>query len=156
MRTRIRLKIGDIFQILSREGICYGQLLYRNKEWGKIVGVFRDFYDKEPKDFQAVVDRKPDFISIFPIGRAVRQGMFSIVGNTPVAECNKQSTLFRSSNNPGLGDETDWWFWDGENSYRIGRPLTEEEKKYPKRGMISAPLLIERVEDDYRVERDYL
>jgi hypothetical protein len=156
MKTGKPVKIGDIFQILSREGICYGQILYKHKKWGYIIGVFRNFYDEEPTDFSDIVNRKPDFIVPFLINIAVSRGYFVIVGHTPIADCNTKFPIFRGTNNLGEGSNTLWWFWDGEREWRVDRPLTEIEKRYPRKSLISAPLLIQYVEDDYRVERDYI
>ena len=68
---------------------------------------------------------------------------------------NAQFPIFRGTNNPNDGDNTLWWFWDGERECRVDRPLTESEKLYPEKALISAPLLIQYIEDGYRVERDY-
>lgn len=155
MNKNRTVKIGDIFQILSREGICYGQILHKHKKWGYIIGVFRNFFDKEPENFSFVINRKPDFISPFLINIAVSRGYFRIVGHEAISQCNAEFPIFRGTNNPGEGLNTLWWFWDGEREWRVDRPLTEIEKHYPQKSLISAPLLIRYVEDDYRVERDY-
>jgi hypothetical protein len=34
---------GDIFHILTSEGICYGQVLHKHPKWRFVVGVFYDF-----------------------------------------------------------------------------------------------------------------
>ena len=50
-----------------------------------------------------------------------------------------------------------WFFWKGEKQWKVHRPLTDEEKRFPKGPSLpSAPLLIERIEKDFRVERDYI
>lgn len=151
-----RVKIGDIFQILCREGICFGQIMHKHQKWGYIVGIFYDFPDEHPKDFAKYVNRRPDLITPFLINIAVHRGYFAIVDNVPVADINAQFPIFRGTNNPNDGDNTLWWFWDGEREWRVDRPLTESEKQYPEKALISAPLLIQYIEDTYRVERDYL
>jgi hypothetical protein len=40
----------------------------------------------------------------------------------------------------------------GHESLRLERDLTADEMKYPTEGIISAPLLVERIEKNYRAE----
>lgn len=56
---------------------------------------------------------------------------------------------FRSRNG-GRGGSI--WLWDGNASTMLDRPLEEEEQSFPVRGIISAPLLVERIEKGYRPE----
>ncbi len=150
------MKIGDVFQILTSEGVCYGQVINTHPKWKFVVAIFREFYDKTPKDFTKVVSKEPQFITTFLIQHAVKNGFFALVANVPVAEHLKEFPIFRGTNNL-KGDDTMWFFWDGEKEWKVHRPLTEEEKKYPKGPSFpSGPLLIERIEKDYRVERDYI
>jgi hypothetical protein len=151
-----RVKIGDIFQILTSEGICFGQVLHTHPKWKYVIGVFYDFPGQTSVNFSEYVDRRPDLTTMFLINHAVQRGYFTIVGNVPVAECNVDFPIFRETNNPGLGDGTIWWFWDGNREWRVDHPLTDEEKKYPRGPSLpSAPLLLRYIQDGYRVERDF-
>ena len=76
--------------------------------------------------------------------------------NVPVAEHLSKFPIFRGTNNL-KGAETMWWFWDGEKEWKVDRLLSNAEKLYPEGpSLISAPLLLERIESDYRVEHDYI
>lgn len=44
------------------------------------------------------------------------------------------------------------WLWDGDEEYRLDRAFSSQEQKYPTRGLISAPLLVERIEKNYRAQ----
>lgn len=152
-----RISIGDIFPILTPEGVCYGQVLHTHQKWKYVVGVFYDFPNKMPDDFAEYVNRRPDYVTMFLINAAVSQGIFSIVSNVPVAECNAAFPIFRNANNPGQGDATIWFFWDGAREWRAGSPLSEEEKRYPRGPSLpSAPYFLEMIQQGYRVERDFL
>ena len=154
--NRKTVKVGDVFQILTSEGICYGQVTHTHPKYEFIVRIFREFYPTPPKKFEEVVSKEPQFTAMFLVQDAVRQGLVSLVANVPVATKNKSFPIFRTTNNYGEGDNTIWWFWDGDKEWRVDRSLTDVEKKYPQRGFISAPLLIERIEKDYRAEIDYV
>lgn len=156
MLKRKTVKIGDVFQILTSEGVCYGQVINSHAKWKYVVAIFREFFSKEPSDFEAIVSQEPQFITTFLIQHAVRQGLFNLVAHVPVSERLQAFPIFRSTNNL-KDDETLWFFWDGEKEWRDRRPLTDEEKKYPKGPSLpSAPLLVEMIEKNYRVENDYV
>lgn len=150
------IKVGDIFQILTSKGVCYGQIINTHQEWKYIVAIFREFFSKEPSDFTTLVLQEPQLITAFLIDEAVKQGLFKIVDNVPVDSRLSEFPIFRGTNNL-KGDDTIWWFWDGINEWKVDRELTESERKYPEGPtLLSAPLLIELIEKDYRVERDYI
>ena len=151
-----RVKVGDVFQILTSEGICYGQVTHKHPKWKFLVSIFRNFPEQQPADFSEYVSQKPQFVTPFLIQLSVSRGYFAIVGNVPVAEHNAKSVIFRGTNNPGCGAETIWWLNDENGEHRLDRPLTSEELKYPRQALISAPLLLQYIQDDYRVERDYI
>ncbi len=153
--TRKTVKIGDIFQILTAEGVCYGQVINTHPQWKFVVAIFREFFSEKPNDFSNVVSKEPQFITTFLLQDAIRQGLFSLVANVPVSEKLSRFPIFRGTNS-FKGDNTIWFFWDGKEEWRVERPLTEDEKKYPEGPSLpSAPLLIEMIERDYRVEREF-
>lgn len=151
-----RAKVGDVFQILTSEGVCYGQITHTHPKWKFLVSIFRDFRNKTPEDFVEYVSQPPQFVTPFLITQAIQQGLFAYVVNVPVAPQNAKRIIFRGTNNPGCGNKTLWWFIDENGEYRIERPLTDEEMKYPDESLPSAPVIIERIQNDYRVERDYI
>ena len=156
MTVRKNVKIGDVFQILTSEGVCYGLVTHKHTQWKWVVAIFREFFAKQPADFAEVISREPQFITTFLINHAVQRGLFSVVASVEVPKHLAQFPIFRGTNNL-KGDDTMWFFWDGEKEWKVHRPLTDEEKKYPKGPSFpSAPLLVERIEKDYRVERDYI
>ncbi|MGL3609085.1 hypothetical protein ACSV9I_21455 [Rhizobium sp. G187] len=156
MLNRKTVQIGDIFQILTSEGVCYGQVTHTHPKWKFVVAIFREFFSKTPEDFRSVVANEPQFITTFLIQDGVRQGFFSLMANVDVPGHLSQFPTFRSTNNL-KGDDTMWFFWCGDKQWKVQRPLTDDEKRYPRGPSLpSAPLLIEMIEKNYRVERDYI
>ena len=154
---RKKVKIGDIFPVVTSKGICYGQLINTNKTYGYIVAIFREFFEETPTDFTTIVSKEPQLITCFVFQTAVNVGLFTVIDNVPVAPHLQEFPIFRTTNNLKMGEDAVWWFWDGDQQWRIRRPLAEVEKKYPAGPAFpSAPLLIQYVRDDYRVERDYI
>lgn len=146
---------GDVFQILTSKGICYGLVTHRHPKYRFVVALFRRFFDQPPKDFASVVAEEPRLVTTFLIGHAVSQGLFRIVASVPVPLHLHRFPIFRASNDPQAAEPV-WFFWDGDREWRIGRPLTEAERRYPRGPSFpSAPLLIEWIETDHRAERDF-
>ena len=152
---RKSVEVGDIFQILTSVGVCYGQAINAHPEYGFIVAVFREFYPKNPKDYEAVAAHEPQFVTPFRLQEAVDRGLLSLVTNVPVHPRNRAFPVFRYREDAG-GVPGAWRFWDGEKEWKIGRPLSEEEKGYPRLSLPDAPLLLKWIRDDYRVEKDYI
>lgn len=156
MIKRKSIVVGDIFQILTSEGVCYGQVIHTHPKWKFVIAIFREFFPKEPDEFDEVVNSEPQFITTFLIQDAIRQGFFTLITNAPVAKKLTKFPVFRGTNHLN-GDQTIWFFWDGHREWKVHRPLTDEEKRLPEGPSFpSAALLIEMIENDYRVERDYI
>ncbi|WP_339112856.1 hypothetical protein [Thioclava sp. GXIMD2076] len=153
---RRTVRIGDVFQILTSEGVCYGLVTHSHEKWGFVISVFRDFYDQEPEDFASVVAGSPQITTTFLIQHAVRSGLFALVAHVEVPDHLQDFPTFRGTNNL-KGDDTLWFFWNGKEEWRVQRPLSEAEKRYPEGPSLpSAPLLIEMIQKNYRAELDYI
>lgn len=144
-----RVKPGDIVQILTSEGVSYAQLSHINPEYGYLIRVFEGTYPKRPKDWAEVVARPVQFSAFFPLQSAVNQALLAVVGNCPIPEAMARFPTFRSRAG-GRGGSI--WLWDGKAAIMLDRPLGDEEQSFPVRGIISAPLLVERIEKGYRPE----
>src|SRR5690606_19684197 len=83
---RKTVKVGDVFQILTSEGVCYGQVTHIHPKWKFVIAIFREFYASEPEDFTAVVASEPQIITTFLAQDAIEQGLFSLIANVAVSE----------------------------------------------------------------------
>lgn len=142
-----RVKLGDILQVLTNAGVAYAQVTHKHPRYGHLIRVFAGYHDQTPKDFSAVVDAQPQFSAFFPAQAAVDQGLLAVVGNVPVSSPLQAFPTMRMQ---ALGAGGPLWLWDGEHEVQLERELTAEEMHYPVRGIITAPLLVERIEKGYR------
>jgi hypothetical protein len=142
-----RVKLGDIVQILTSEGVSYAQLTHVHPEYGHLIRIFEGRHTKVPKDWAGVVRRAVQFSTFFPLQSAVNQALVAVVGNHPVSDELASFPTFRSRNGTRGGSI---WLWDGTTSTMLDRPLREDEYCLPVRGIVSAPLLVERIEIGYR------
>lgn len=142
-----RVKLGDIVQMLTSEGVSYAQLTHIHSEYRHLIRIFEGRYIKVPKDWAEVVRRPVQFSTFFPLQSAVNQSLVAVVGNHPVPDELASFPTFRSRNGTRGGSI---WLWDGATSTMLDRPLREDEYYLPVRGIVSAPLLVERIETGYR------
>lgn len=151
-----RVKIGDVFEVPTSNGLVYGQYTHKNDEYGALIRIFTGFYPTRPNDLTTISLQPVQFTVFFPIQRAVNLGLITHCANFPVIPENAVFPIFRSASRSKEGKRSadNWWVWDGATSKRLGRILTEEEKKYPVEGIISFPLLVERAENLYAAEKD--
>lgn len=144
-----KVKIGDILQILTSQGVAYAQVTHKHSEFGFLIRVFPGFHHDHPKDFSVVVDAEPQFSAFFVVQSAVNQGLLSVVANVPVPERLQVFPTFRSRNG-GPGGSI--WLWNEGEELRLEREISSEELKHSTGGIISAPLLVDRIEKNYRAE----
>ena len=79
-----KVRLGDILQVLTSQGVAYVQVTHKHPEFGFLIRVFPGFHNEQPKDFSAVVDGEPQFSAFFVVQSAVNQGLLSVVANVPV------------------------------------------------------------------------
>ena len=100
-----------------------------------------------------MANKPHSFVTFFPLGAAVRRKIFKIIGNQPVPEFAQKFPIFKSSLAPKTYKPVIWYLWDGEREWRVDR-LSEEEKKYPTRGICNDTALIQLIEEGYVPEHD--
>lgn len=150
------VKIGNVFQILTSQGVCYGLVTHKHPKYQYVISLSGKFFDKPPEDFTFLAQEEPEFVTTFLISHAVKQGLFSVVSNVAIPENLRKFPIFRASNNVNA-DPPLWFFLDGEKEWSVKRTLTPEEKTFPRGPSFpSAPLLIEMIETNYRAERDFV
>lgn len=60
-----KVKLGDILQVLTSQGVAYAQVTHKHPEFGFLILVFPGFHNEQPKDFSVVVDGEPQFSAFF-------------------------------------------------------------------------------------------
>jgi hypothetical protein len=148
-----RPRIGDIVEIPTRRGLAYAHYALRKEQFGALLRVLPGFFTERPSNFVHLVGQPPRFVAFFPLGAAVSRGIFEIVATVPVPELAQRLPLFRAAGHiDRQGRVHDWWLWDGERSWRVGRRLRPEHRSLPLQEVINDTLLIERIEADWTPE----
>lgn len=56
-----KVKLGDILQVLTSQGVAYAQVTHKHPEFGFLIRVLPEFHNEQPKDFSVVVYGEPQF-----------------------------------------------------------------------------------------------
>ena len=143
-----------MIEIPTARGLAYAQYALKKEQWGALLRVLPGFHQTRPEDFSAIVGRKERFVTFFPLQAAVSRNIFEVVARLEVPEAARTFPLFRAA---GFIDRAglvhDWWLWDGEREWQVGR-LTDELRRLPIRGVWNDTLLIERIEEEWAPETD--
>jgi hypothetical protein len=149
-----RPKLGDIIEIPTSKGLAYAQYTHQHSQYGGLLRVFDTLHEKRPENFSSLVKSEVRFSTFFPLHAAVRQGIYNIVAHEEVASPNRSFPVFRTGiADPQTKKVAVWWFWDGENEWRVGE-ITPEQRKMPLRGVWNDTMLVYRIEEGWRPETD--
>ena len=148
------LKIGDVIEIKTRNGLAYAQYTHKHKQYGALLRVFSVISDSRPVDFEFLVMDEPWFMCFFPLSAAVKKEIVSVVANVAITLEAKRFPVFRSGVvDSSTGKVANWWLWDGENEWMVGS-LTAEQRRLSIRGVWNDTFLIERIESGWSPEYD--
>lgn len=149
-----RLRVGDVFELVTERGLVYAQYTHRHANYGELIRVLPGFFPIRPSQFEELVKLPTRFVTFFPLRAAVSKQVVVIVGNEPVPpECRSFPTFRAGVEDSTTGRVESWWLWDGEKEWRVG-DLTDEQRRLPIRGVWNDTLLIERIESDWTPETD--
>jgi|SRR5450830_1436947 len=147
------IKAGDVFSMQTASGSAYFQFVKKNPLMGALIRVLPGMYLNEP-DLDELVQKETNFWIFFPVGSALKKKIIQRVKNVVVPLHSKETPVFRTGVvDPSTGRVENWWFWDGEEGRMVGE-ITEEQRKFPIRGVWNDTLLIQRIEEGWLPEKD--
>lgn len=151
----MKVRIGDIVEIYTGKGFAYALYTHKIPSWGALLRVFDTLYNSRPDQIAAIAKGQVRFSTFFPLQAALKAGCVEAVGNVPVPEHLQNLPLFRAAGHidPTTHRVREWWLWDGQKEWRVG-DLTKEQRALPLRAVWNDTLLRERIEADWRPERD--
>jgi hypothetical protein len=151
-----RVKIGDIIEIPTAKGLAYAQYTHKHQQsphYGALIRVLDGLFESRPKDFADLVKKRHRFVVFFPLGAAVNRGIFSVVAHGEIPEEARSFPIFRSGFIDRDGKVDNWWLWDGEKEWDVGK-LTPEQRALPILGTVNDTGLIYWIESGWTPETD--
>jgi len=120
-------RVGTVFEItLSNNLRAYGQYAYKDK-MGPIIQVF-NFITKERPDLNVIVKSELLFPPVITgLFAALRTRFWIPVGFNEVKQFDYPGFI-STFDNEKTGEAGIWFYWDGENSIRLGKTLPDKYK----------------------------
>ena len=151
---RIKKKIGDVIEIPTSKGLAYVQYTHEHTAppvYGSLIRVLKGFYQRRLsiEDLQKIVNKPHRFQTFCPVHHTVNLGDWERIGNFPIPHFAQKFPVFKNMKylfkrpNP---EEADWYLWDGEKSWHVGKLSLEKQMKYPKKSAYNDTGLIEAIE----------
>lgn len=149
-----RIKQGDVIEIATKRGLAYSQYVVYKEQWGALIRVLPGFFDRRPPNICEIVKKPEQFVTFFPLQAAVNRKIFEVIDNCEIPASGQRFPLFRAAGHIDReGRVHDWWLWDGDKEWRIGK-LTVEQSKLPIRSVLNDSQLIKDIEDDWTPQTD--
>lgn len=150
-KRRTKLEIGIVAEVPTSRGLGYIQYTHWNELMGALVRVLPGLHQSRPTDLEAVVRRQEAYVTFVPLREAINAGLFELVGRAEVPKAAREFPLFRAAGArlPGQSEPRTWWLWDGQKERNVGK-LSPEQMKLPIRSTLMPPVLIARVEAQWR------
>lgn len=57
MVVKKKIDVGDVFQILTSIGLCYGVVTHNHPKWKWVVAIFGEVHDQVLKDVSVLVEK---------------------------------------------------------------------------------------------------
>lgn len=148
-----KVALGDVVEMPTPQGLSYLQFTHRHPIYGELVRVLPGLYDERLDSFEDVVARRARFCTFFPLQAAVAKGIVAVVANEEIPAEARPFPLFRTGLVNSEGRVENWWLWDGDREWPVGK-LTDEQRHLPIRGIWNDTLLVERIVSGWTPESD--
>ncbi len=146
-----KLELGDIFELETKKGLAYLQYVKEPKDQNEIekVRIFYDLHNKRPSQLKDTICGEFFFLS-FILKSAFKEGIVKKIGNISIPNDLTFPSFMRTEHL----FKDDWWqivnvkTWERESIEN----LTDEQKKLSPWGTWNDTLLIENLENGWRLE----
>jgi hypothetical protein len=139
-----------VIALRTADGLAYAQVVHRVRLYGTLIRVLEPVLEQPAEDVASLVASRERFYTFFPVGAALKRGLVELAGSAPVPERARAFPLLRQRGQirPD-GTVVDWWLWDGERKWQIGR-LTPEQRELSIAEVVNDTLLRQRLEEGWR------
>ncbi len=88
----------------------------------------------------------------FPLKSELRHKdtVFKIIGNEPIPESALAFPVFRSGLPDREGAVHEWWLWDGEKEWKVGKLTAAEIRSHPYLGVANDTALLQMIENGWK------
>jgi hypothetical protein len=151
-RKRRRIKLGDVFEIITPKGSAFFQYTHQNKQMGALIRILEGIWARKPENIGEAVNGRHTFQVFFPLQAAANLGVVTFIGNYPIPAHAKEFPIFRYAGIGNASGEIPWALWDGEKWWWV--QLTEEIRKLPLKAIVNDTMLIHKIVNGWLPELD--
>jgi len=159
-----RLKPGDLFEIECSKGLGYIQYCHHEGggplSSGPLIRAIEGLHRQRPAHLHEIATGSTLFWTYYPLGPAVSQRLVTHLGTFPIPAEAADYPILRSQwgiDDTGLA--LDWNILGREvdlrpKILRIVKILSAEEQRLSGASIVSHPVLVDRIAEQYRPETD--
>lgn len=149
-----RLKVGDVFEIVTPKGKAYIQYVLNNETIGELIRVLPGVYDNQPHNLAEIVEKKEEYFVHFPVKAANKQKIIELVGTFGLPHEFDIPKQFRTLKKDRDGNVISWQIMDYDTWQReTVNELSEKQKKLSPWGTWNDTLLVERISQGWTLDK---
>ncbi|WP_422861153.1 hypothetical protein [Flagellimonas sp. W118] len=148
--TKKKIELGDVFGIETSKGRGYLQYVKVPKDTSEVekVKVFSRLFEQKPETIESVVLSEDFYYIDFPLSAAYKKKIVTFVENVPLPQGFTCPRYYRTENMFDKG----WQIIDSETWKRESvELLTQEQKKLSPWGVWNDTLLVENLENGWKL-----
>ena len=146
-----RAKPGDIFEINTNKGKAYLHYIYNDPHNGDFIRVLPGLYNEKPSNIKELIYEKERSIINFPIKVAYSRKLVEYVDSVSLDGFSKPQLM--RSDHRGPVKFLGWRIVNTDTlKAEFVEELSEEQKKLSPWGIPSYDLLVEHLENDWKLE----
>lgn len=148
-----RLKIGDVFEIVTSNGIGLFQYVHKDETIGQLIRILPCLFEEGYVMEDELVEKKELYLIHFPLGSALNQKIVTKKGNYPIPHDFKLPKKFRSEHMVN-GQFTCWHIVDYD-TWKIEKAerLNDKQKQLSPWGTWNDTLLKQRLAEGWTLDK---
>ncbi|MCI0571579.1 MAG: hypothetical protein L0Y66_12555 [Myxococcaceae bacterium] len=149
-----KVKVGDVLEIPTPEGLAYAQYVGKHPEYGDAIWVVPKVFEKRPGDLRAVFEGESGYLTFYPVRAAVTQGLVGGVAPLPVTPGRSIPPTLRRAGARAAGGRVLTWVISTGPEEVVRKELSETEARIPIAAIWNHELLQQRITQGWRPERE--
>lgn len=146
-----RIKIGDLFEIITPRGKAYLHYVHQSEDMGELIRVLPNLYEERPNNLQKIVDGDELFYVFFPLKFAFKNKIVDKVGNFDSSKYDKPQ--FMKTEHVVQDDFLGWYIVNTDTWQReFVESLNENQKELSPWGIWNDTLLIEKLSSGWNLQ----
>ncbi|ALC85337.1 hypothetical protein AM499_05550 [Bacillus sp. FJAT-22090] len=148
-----RLKIGDVFEIVTSNGIGLFQYVHKDETIGELIRILPYLFEEGYVIEDELLKKKELYLIHFPLGTALNQKLVTKKGSYPIPQDFKLPKKFRSEYMVN-GELICWHIIDYDTWKReTVERMTEEQKQLSPWRIWNDTLLKQRLAEGWTLDR---